>query len=90
MLFETYARRETRQRLIFIFFQRTIGIFLVLLVCFLNEHEENARAPRTKLVESFFAKNGTFFRGAKCGEKWRFVVGEKWRKMALFSQSEMR
>jgi hypothetical protein len=22
--------------------------------------------------------------------KWRFVVGEKWRKMALFSRSEMR
>jgi hypothetical protein len=21
-----------------------------------------------------------FFRGAKCGEKWRFDVGEKWRK----------
>jgi hypothetical protein len=35
-------------------------------------------------VEPVFRKKWHFFRGAKCGEKWRFVVGEKWRKMALF------
>ena len=34
---------------LFYFFRRTIGIFLVLLVWFLNEHQEKARAPRTKL-----------------------------------------
>jgi hypothetical protein len=35
------------------------------------------------VFREIFRENGTFFRGVKCGEKWRFVVGEKWRKMAL-------
>jgi hypothetical protein len=35
------------------------------------------------VFRDFFRENGTFFREAKCGDKWRFVVGVKWRKMAL-------
>jgi hypothetical protein len=43
-----------------------------------------------ELGRACFSRYGTFFRGAKCGEKWRFVVGEKWRKWHFFSRSELR
>ena len=48
MLFEAEAQQKTSGMFIY-YFSRTIGIFLVVLVCFFNEHKEKARAPRTKL-----------------------------------------
>jgi hypothetical protein len=38
----------------------------------------------------FFAKNGTFFRGAKCGEKWHFFREAKNGEKLYFSRCEMR
>jgi hypothetical protein len=36
------------------------------------------------VFRDFFRENGTFFAERNAAKKWRFVVGEKWRKMALF------
>ena len=42
------ARKQLKAYLVFCCW-RSVGRFLVLLVCFLNGHKEKARAPRTKL-----------------------------------------
>jgi hypothetical protein len=38
------------------------------------------------VFRKIFREKGTFFRVAKCGEKCRFVVGEKWRKNGAFQK----